>query len=433
MTGGLIIMKTLFSLLILLLAVLFFNCSDDKDKDKKKDIIKVSEETTDTKKPKPKPEPKEKDIAKIGNMNGKIEYLKNEKLSKWNRARPSQLLHENNLIKTDEASSCNININDENNFYLGEKTTIKVENAIEDVKASLKNITLEHKIGTIVGKLSLKKGDTVSIKTPSAVVGIRGTTFSINTTDKGTKIAVKKGTISVKRNIDVKGIEPGVIKKYDKVIHKEYTVSAGQKAVISKKDNDKIKELIIKPGSLPEQVEKAADVKQDKLTKEEIETLDKIVAENTEEKKDVDNKKDDKSKEEEKNKDKKSEDEKKKEEKKEADKQAKADKKKDIKPLPEPKKKAEQKPVQVTKRRRVQKAEPQINVEPFKVVGISSRDELGSHYRKRLSNEVTPGSYYRQDTKKSFGIDIHVGRKTGTFLKDKPKKRMGSPSFKGGM
>lgn len=89
--------------------------------------------------------------------------------------KPDTKLLEKDLVKTGDASSLDIAIDEDNNLHIGPKSSMKL---IKEKKSKDdQEIIIELMAGTLRSKLDDLKGQTFRVRSPVAVVGVRGTDF----------------------------------------------------------------------------------------------------------------------------------------------------------------------------------------------------------------------------------------------------------------
>jgi ferric-dicitrate binding protein FerR (iron transport regulator) len=98
-------------------------------------------------------------------------------------------------VVTGKNSACEITFRERNVIRLSQETI-----AVFDIDASTKDVALERGIVSQVLKNLVKLGDAdaFSVRTPSAVLGVRGTTFCVNAEDNWTYVCACNGTLRVK-------------------------------------------------------------------------------------------------------------------------------------------------------------------------------------------------------------------------------------------
>lgn len=127
-------------------------------------------------------------------------------------------------IITKKDAKANIIISDFGICRIKENTRIKISELFKQAK--LNNVKLNIQTGKlIIGLKKLTKGNTFSIDTPTAVVGVRGTTFLVNVeSKKGMPVTLKVAVLS--GNVEIINIQKPEEKKVIEEL-KEGTLPAG--------------------------------------------------------------------------------------------------------------------------------------------------------------------------------------------------------------
>ena len=133
-------------------------------------------------------------VASAGNILGNVEKLKgsvkvkSEGSIKKSRVRAGLEIKAGDLIITSKNASAKIKLRDGSTVVLDESSSIFFNSTYNAQQNSGK---IYYKITSRDAKHSLK------IKTPFAIIGIKGTTFIINATEDASSVALKEGLIGV--------------------------------------------------------------------------------------------------------------------------------------------------------------------------------------------------------------------------------------------
>ena len=108
-------------------------------------------------------------------------------------------------IITGDKSVCDLEFDDKSYSRLGENSDLKLSSAELKEKKTIfgaikkdKNIKIDLVKGAMLSKMKkLGKSENFSIKTPVAVVGVRGTNFQTTSTPGGTNVSVYQGAVAV--------------------------------------------------------------------------------------------------------------------------------------------------------------------------------------------------------------------------------------------
>ncbi|MDX9801115.1 MAG: PQQ-binding-like beta-propeller repeat protein [Spirochaetia bacterium] len=161
----------------------------------------------------------------------------------WYEAEIGDLVTENNSIKVESDSYCEVQFGETAVIKLQENSEINL--AVIDLKPGGANVSIDMKLGNVLCKVQkLASEETFKVKTQTAVCGVRGTEFSISSEEgKETLLAVKEGAVTVlPKSVDVDQLKERVADKGDEIkniidkIEKEApVVKANQEVAISEK------------------------------------------------------------------------------------------------------------------------------------------------------------------------------------------------------
>lgn len=101
------------------------------------------------------------------------------------------------ILKTGKKSEATIQITDTAVITLKPETELRFENILRN-DDDTRSISMELNEGKTLHNV-LKKGTEYSVKAPTAVASVRGTTFEVSETGSKTYIAVESGTVAVKK------------------------------------------------------------------------------------------------------------------------------------------------------------------------------------------------------------------------------------------
>lgn len=152
-------------------------------------------------------------VGRVERIHGDAEIRFGKGL-KWNRLHKGDAVSQGNSIRTGEYSDAVIKYDDGSRLALSANTTITVSNAVEKRKAGLiRNFFLG--LGRAVMKI--KGGTRSEVRTPTAVLGIRGTEFrAVSLADETARAEVLNSAVAVSANekaVDVRQGEGTVVKK----------------------------------------------------------------------------------------------------------------------------------------------------------------------------------------------------------------------------
>lgn len=189
-------------------------------------------------------------VAKIIYLKGKA-YYKQSANSNFKVAQLGDKLRGNYFFKTTDKSKAHLMTSKGTKIVLDKKTMIYINDVIPSKKKSKKAFGLCFgKIKLAVKKL--KKGDQFEIMTPTAVAGVRGTKFSVETLADGSAfVKVNKGKVQVEsgnNSVDVKKRENAGVNFSDGKMGKSLKASAfkKEKEKFAKENPGKVLEMMSK-------------------------------------------------------------------------------------------------------------------------------------------------------------------------------------------
>jgi hypothetical protein len=124
-------------------------------------------------------------IGKVVSLDGIVEAKLDEN-SQWRALNKKSDIYEKDTIKTGENSKVDIFFVDETNVSIGPETTIKIEKLV----CSPAQNHREGKMNVVMGKARFNVGKLFSkdssfeVRTPTAVAGVKGTSFIVNVTSE---------------------------------------------------------------------------------------------------------------------------------------------------------------------------------------------------------------------------------------------------------
>jgi len=122
-----------------------------------------------------------KRTGKIMDMEGKVEIIRAE--GKKELARVGMRVNEGDMIKTKANSWTHVDFKGIEKAYIevSPNSTVLVSELVMDKKQGTQNTLLDVAMGKVLCKADKlhKKGSKFQIKTPTSIVGVRGTTFAV--------------------------------------------------------------------------------------------------------------------------------------------------------------------------------------------------------------------------------------------------------------
>lgn len=121
--------------------------------------------------------------AKIVSMTGKADYKK-AGATEWVELTPDMVLSQGDWLKTWPASEVVLELTGNKktaNITVREKSKFQLKTFSHNAEKNLENTLLDVEVGTVLVKAEKLEGASkFQVKTPTSIVGIRGTTFEVN-------------------------------------------------------------------------------------------------------------------------------------------------------------------------------------------------------------------------------------------------------------
>ena len=175
-------------------------------------------------------------------------------------ASQGDVLKANDRITTGAKSLADLLLSNNCLVRVSENSSVKISSLIDKIGSETQMDMDKGKLHVTLSKLS--KG-AFSVKTPTAVASVRGTSFRVSVADDSSRIDVLKGKVSV--NPVMKGM---VIKDVEKVVESSQTTDITKKKVQEIVDRKaEIKVAVLKPEEISEIKNEFKDIKSDVVDK----------------------------------------------------------------------------------------------------------------------------------------------------------------------
>jgi len=188
----------------------------------------------------------------------------------WKRLRIGELLKNGMVVRTGQQGHCDIQIGKESVFRMKEESELKLAELFKSKETGNTRTGLELVIGKVLVKpKELKDGESFQVRTPTAVAGVRGTRFSVESTPgKDTKIGVLHGKVTLRKRIpSLERTDRELIasSKYlsnlDKKLKEETViVQANESVQVTAKDVDKVNRQVEQVVELVKDVREKMDI-----------------------------------------------------------------------------------------------------------------------------------------------------------------------------
>jgi len=158
----------------------------------------------------------------------------------WQEAQIGDFVEQDDILRVGEESYCELQFGDTGALRIQDNTEVLLQDILLNPDES--NVGVKIAAGSILAKVSKLTGnDKFSVKTESAVCGVRGTEFGVTVNDDGsTKLAVKEGKVAVlPATVDVDEIkdklkdqDEALIQAVEKIEEAAPIVAADQELII---------------------------------------------------------------------------------------------------------------------------------------------------------------------------------------------------------
>ena len=170
-------------------------------------------------------------VGTVENYKGNVK-IKSETSVKKNKVKSNLQIKSGDMIVTSQNAFVQIKLNDNSNIVLGESSSI--------IFSSINNV--EQSSGKVFYKISSRDAkNSLKIKTPFAIIGVKGTTFIVNASEESSVI-LKEGLINIRSiNDEFELVKQEIIDEF----------AFDKKAIIDEfnnfKEDDKILEFDLQP------------------------------------------------------------------------------------------------------------------------------------------------------------------------------------------
>ncbi len=195
----------------------------------------------------------------------------------WRKLEVGSLLLERDRVKTGEASTVDIQIG-QSVVRVKENSEVLLSTIYRDSATGMESSTLDLSVGVVLAKpKKLMKGESFLVKTPTAVAGVRGTMFTVETTEaRDTRVAVLDGKVEVGKRImaleeaeQLSGKDAEIIQQLEQHVEESAVTVTENKAVEVKSKavdevNRKVETIVEK---LADSGEKKVEVPQEEMAR----------------------------------------------------------------------------------------------------------------------------------------------------------------------
>lgn len=181
---------------------------------------------------------------------GKVKVREVFPRSDWRKLRIGEKLQSGMAIRTEDNGRCDIQIGEDSVFRMKENSEIHLNELFRNIASGKSKTELELVIGKVLLKpKELSDGESFQVNTPTAVAGVRGTKFSVESTPgKDTRIAVLSGKVTLRKRIkslekaDRKIIESShILSEVDKSLkNTQVMVTANETVEVKAKEVEKV-------------------------------------------------------------------------------------------------------------------------------------------------------------------------------------------------
>ncbi len=173
------------------------------------------------------------------------------------KAKVGSILLPDSMIRTGADAKAKVQIGDRAVISIEPNSSVKVRDLFKDGTTGQENTRIEFQAGKSMLNITKKLAaqDSFDVMTPSAVAGVRGTEFLVDTEDaEQSKIAVVSGSVVVRKRIAAlddapkNSTQPAAIKEALKELaqSQEIPVTSNQELAVEKKDTEKVNAIVSK-------------------------------------------------------------------------------------------------------------------------------------------------------------------------------------------
>lgn len=119
--------------------------------------------------------------AKVVEVSGKVEILRAGQTS-WSSARAGSVLKQNDVLRTSDKATAVLKITsvaEDSMLKVKPGSQIKLSDLSLDEKTGVENTLVDMAIGDVLVSTKPKQGSQFQVKTPTSIVGARGTAFRV--------------------------------------------------------------------------------------------------------------------------------------------------------------------------------------------------------------------------------------------------------------
>jgi hypothetical protein len=153
-------------------------------------------------------QPGGKEFGKITLPLGKVE-IRSAGSDTWERALPNRKVFVGDVIRTLARSRCEITLKGGGKVRIGENSELELNEANVKPMEKLFKANLKKGNAWVAAKAAFGEKKNVSIRTPTAVAAIRGTTYRTQAGEEESSVLVYEGKVDVNQPQNVEGTGPG--------------------------------------------------------------------------------------------------------------------------------------------------------------------------------------------------------------------------------
>ncbi|KJS85814.1 MAG: hypothetical protein JM58_07725 [Peptococcaceae bacterium BICA1-8] len=188
-------------------------------------------------------------VAKIKELKGEVLVKKIGGEKTFNAFNGMSLVQGDSII-TKEGASVIIEVDDETNITIDENTQININELSQDNTKQNKKTNFYLSAGQVWSsiKKKLNSGSDFLIRTPTALMGVRGTEFVVGYNQNGTTTSVLEGTVSVSSMTSFENNNELIQEKQELLLEPNQSVQVKEK--IRKNAKPEVKNIDIKNANL---------------------------------------------------------------------------------------------------------------------------------------------------------------------------------------
>jgi len=214
-------------------------------------------------------------VGRILVVQGNVVIMHKNKLRGY-RAKKDLPLFKRDIIVTQEKGRIRFEMNDGSILTMGSSTKLVIDRSVYDVKKKSRFSFFRLALGKarfLAKKLVDLRYSKFKVRTPTAVVGVRGSDFIIKTTAKLTEVTALEKTVLEVVSLAFPEVKPMVVTQFEQTAVEEGALPIEPKIVTPEKIEEMKKEFIV----TPDVVEPEQKLKEEEAPKEPVKPVEQVL------------------------------------------------------------------------------------------------------------------------------------------------------------